>query len=58
LIDKNRALEPIEFIQLLHLADDFYGKPFILQDWQHDVIWNVYGEVKRPWVATVPVCIS
>jgi len=45
LIDKNRALEPIEFIQLLHLADDFYGKPFILQDWQHDVIWNVYGEV-------------
>lgn len=45
MIDKNRALEPIEFIQLLHLADDFYGKPFVLQDWQHDVIWNVYGEV-------------
>lgn len=45
MIDKNRALEPIEFIQLLHLADDFHGKPFVLQDWQHDIIWNVYGEI-------------
>jgi phage terminase large subunit-like protein len=46
LIDKKRALEPIEFIQLLKLVDDFHGQPFILQDWQHEVIWNVYGTVK------------
>jgi phage terminase large subunit-like protein len=44
-IDKNRALEPIEFIQMLKLTDDFYGHPFTLLDWQHDVLWNVYGTV-------------
>lgn len=44
-IDKNRAMEPIEFIQMLKLVDDFYGQPFILQDWQHDVLWDVYGTV-------------
>lgn len=44
--DKRRALEPIEFIQLLHLVDDFYGQPFVLQDWEHEIIWNVYGTVK------------
>lgn len=47
MINKARALEPIEFIQLLKLPDDFYDKPFVLQDWQHDVIWNVYGTVKE-----------
>jgi phage terminase large subunit-like protein len=45
MIDKARALEPIEFIQLLHLTGDFYGMPFVLQDWQHEVLWNVYGTV-------------
>lgn len=44
-IDKERAMEPIEFIQMLKLVDDFYGQPFILQDWQHEVIWDVYGTV-------------
>ncbi len=43
--DKKKALETIEFIQLLHLTDDFYGQPFVLQDWQHDVLWDVYGTV-------------
>lgn len=46
-IDKQRAMEPIEFIQMLKLVDDFYGQPFILQDWQHDVLWNVYGTVNE-----------
>lgn len=46
MIDKDRALEPIEFIQMLKLVDDFYGQPFVLQDWQHDILWNVYGTVK------------
>ena len=44
-IDKSRAMEPIEFIQLLKLTDDFYGQPFVLLDWQYDVLWNVYGAV-------------
>lgn len=43
--DKQRALKVVEFIQLLHLTDDFYGKPFVLQDWQHQVLWDVYGTV-------------
>jgi phage terminase large subunit-like protein len=44
-IDKVRALEVVEFIQMLKLVDDFYGQPFVLQDWQYDVLWNVYGAV-------------
>lgn len=44
--DKNRALEVIEFIQMLKLVDDFHGQPFVLMDWQHEVLWDVYGTVK------------
>ncbi|MCG1029302.1 terminase large subunit [Virgibacillus halodenitrificans] len=43
--DKERALEPIEFIQMLKAVDDFYGQPFLLLDWQYDIIWDVYGTV-------------
>jgi phage terminase large subunit-like protein len=42
-VDKHRAMEPIEFIQLLHLTGDFYGRPFVLQPWQTEVISDVYG---------------
>jgi phage terminase large subunit-like protein len=28
---------------MLKLTDDFYGKPFILPEWQYKVIWDVYG---------------
>lgn len=45
IINKDRALETIEFMQILKLTDDFYGQPFILQDWQHQVLWDVYGTV-------------
>src|SRR5690625_3248643 len=44
-IDKKRALEPIEFIQMLKAVDDFHGQPFLLLDWQHEIIWDVYGTV-------------
>lgn len=47
MINKDRALAAIEFIQLLKHTGDFYGKPFVLQDWQHDVLWNVYGTVNE-----------
>lgn len=45
-IDKERALEPIEFIQMLHAVDDFYGQPFKVLDWQYNTLWDVYGTVK------------
>ncbi|MFY9174522.1 MAG: terminase TerL endonuclease subunit [Peptococcia bacterium] len=45
MIDNRRANEPIEFIQLLKHTGDFYGRPFVLQDWQKEVLRNVYGEV-------------
>jgi phage terminase large subunit-like protein len=40
-------MEPIEFISNLKLVGDFTGKPFILQPWQQDVIWTVYGTVEE-----------
>ena len=43
--DKQRALEPIEFLGMLHAVDDFYGQPFQLLNWQHDILWDVYGTV-------------
>lgn len=43
--NKQRALEVIEFIQMLKAVDDFYGQPFLLLDWQHQVLWDVYGTV-------------
>ena len=45
--DKTKALEVIEFIQLLNHTGDFYGKPFVLMDWQHELLWNVYGTVRE-----------
>lgn len=45
MFNKQRALEVIEFVQLLNLTDDFYGQPLVLQNWQHDIIWDVYGTV-------------
>lgn len=43
--DEAKAREVIGFIELLHLTDDFYGKPFVLQDWQKDVVREVYGTI-------------
>lgn len=43
---KERAIDVIEFIQMLRHTGDFYGKPFTLLNWQHQVIWDVYGTVK------------
>lgn len=45
MIDKQRALDVIEFVECLHLPDDYYGQPLVLQDWQHQLIWDVYGTV-------------
>lgn len=45
--DKERALDAIEFVQMLRHTGDFYGEPFILLDWQHEVLWDVYGTVNE-----------
>jgi phage terminase large subunit-like protein len=45
--DKSKALEPIEFIQMLNAVDDFYGQPFLLLDWQHEILWDVYGTIEN-----------
>ena len=42
--DKKKALHAINFVELLkHTKGSFYGKSFKLLDWQHGVIWDVYG---------------
>lgn len=43
--DKQRALEPIDFMGMLNGVDDFYGQPLQLLDWQHSLLWDVYGTV-------------
>jgi phage terminase large subunit-like protein len=43
--DKQRALEPIEFMGMLNGVDDFYGQSLVLLDWQHSLLWDVYGTV-------------
>ncbi len=44
--NKDKALEPIEFIQMLKAVDDFYGQPFLLLDWQYEILWDVYGTLR------------
>jgi phage terminase large subunit-like protein len=43
--NKARAQEVIDFMQFLKLTDDFFGKPFIVQPWMQDIIYDVYGTV-------------
>ena len=43
--DKQKAMDVIEFIEMLHHTGDFYGKRFTLLGWQQEVIENVYGNV-------------
>lgn len=40
------AEEVIQFIELLHLTGDFEGEPFLLLDWQKEIISDVYGTLK------------
>lgn len=45
--NKDRALDVIVFVGMLHHTGDFYGQPFTLLDWQHETLWDVYGTVKE-----------
>ncbi len=42
-----KANEPVNFIELLHLTDDFYGCPFILQPWEKKIVQDVYGTLNN-----------
>lgn len=45
MVNEQYALDHIEFLQLLKLTGDFYGKPFVLLPWQSEIIRDVYGTV-------------
>nr|DAG65740.1 MAG TPA: Large Terminase [Caudoviricetes sp.] len=45
MFDQGKADAHIEFLELLKLTGDFFGKPFKLLPWQRDVIGQVYGTV-------------
>lgn len=47
MFNKQRAQEPIDFIECLKLPDDFYGQNFILQPWQKDKISTIYGTMNK-----------
>ncbi len=47
MFNEQKAQNVVEFIQYLHLTGDFYGQPFVLQDWQKEVLESVYGTVKK-----------
>ena len=45
MFSQEKANEHIEFLEMLKLTGDFWGRPFKLLDWQKDVISQVYGTV-------------
>jgi phage terminase large subunit-like protein len=47
MFSEERANHVINFIQMLKLTDDFYGKPFIIMDWLKEILKDVYGTVKE-----------
>lgn len=46
-IDERRSEEPIEFIENLHLVGDFTGQRFLLQEWQKEVLRELYGTINE-----------
>ena len=46
--DEQRALRVIKFIEnLRHTKAEWYNKPFVLLDWQLDIIKNIFGVIKE-----------
>lgn len=45
--DEAKAQRAVKFVEMLKLTDDFYGKPFVLMPYQHDILWNVYGTMNE-----------
>ena len=46
MFDQALADQHIEFLEMLNLTGDFWGRPLRLLPWQRDVISQVYGTVK------------
>jgi len=42
-----KAFDIIKFIEILHLTGDFYGKRFMLENWQKEAISQIYGTVDK-----------
>lgn len=46
--DEERAEHPVIFIsKLRHFTGKFKGQPFILQDWQKFMIYNIFGWIRK-----------
>ena len=46
--DPEKAEKPIKFIaKLKHFTGKFKNKPFILQDWQQFMIYNIFGWIRK-----------
>ena len=46
--DVEKAERPVRFIaKLKHFTGKFKGKPFILQDWQKLMIYNIFGWIRK-----------
>lgn len=43
MFSREKAKRAIQFIELLHLTDDFHGEPFVLIPWQKKIVSDVYG---------------
>lgn len=47
IIDQSKVDRIVGFIQeLKHTKGEFHGKPFLLFDWQYEILKNVYGTIK------------
>jgi len=44
--DAKRAMDVVEFLEMLHFTGDFFGKRFQLLAWQQEVIEAVYGTLR------------
>ena len=46
--DTEKADKPVKFIaKLKHFTGKFKGQPFILQDWQEFMIYNIFGWIRK-----------
>jgi phage terminase large subunit-like protein len=47
MFNEKEAQRAIRFIEILKLTDDFHGQPFVLMDWQKQILSDVYGTMNQ-----------
>jgi phage terminase large subunit-like protein len=47
MLDRAKAKRAVKFISLLNLTNDYHGVPFNLLEWQHQIIWDVFGTLNE-----------